>query len=227
MPGLDGTGISLEPLLDRIPADVDVTVIRYPTDELLSFEDHVECALSQVEDGGDRLVLAESFSGPVAVQLVGSGRIEADCLVLCATFVKPPRPFVSAIAKLLPLEALLRLPLPKLFMNMITGGREFSDAILPLWRRIEKAVPASTLAHRLRLLEGVDVTGYLEGLNIPCCYLQASKDRLVPSRCLAPLAEDVPELEIRRLGGPHFLLQVRPEACLATIDDFVGTINRR
>lgn len=122
MPGLDGTGLSFEPLLPFLPADAKITIIRYPTDKLLSFEETVECAAEQIPAGNPPVVIAESFSGPVAIQMIGSGRVQAKALILCATFAKSPRPIVWRIMRF------LRLPLlhqagyaPAIFQNRHRG----------------------------------------------------------------------------------------------------------
>ena len=39
LPGLDGTGISFEPLRELLPSDARVEVITYPPDRLLSFDE--------------------------------------------------------------------------------------------------------------------------------------------------------------------------------------------
>ena len=64
MPGMEGTGLSAEPLMKLIPSDVAFTIVRYPTDKLLSFEETVECAAKQFPPGIPPVVVAESFSGP-------------------------------------------------------------------------------------------------------------------------------------------------------------------
>ena len=121
MPGLDGTGLSFEPLLKFIPDNVNITTIRYPADKLLSFEEIVECAATQVAAGHPPLVIAESFSGPVAVQMIASGRIRAKALVLCATFAKSPHPVIWRITRFLRLPLLIRPDMPDLFLKSCLG----------------------------------------------------------------------------------------------------------
>jgi hypothetical protein len=68
---MDGTGLSFEPLEQVLPKDVHVKVIHYPTDRLLSFEETLQCAKDQIQpDQENIIVIAESFSGPVAIALV-------------------------------------------------------------------------------------------------------------------------------------------------------------
>jgi pimeloyl-ACP methyl ester carboxylesterase len=221
LPGLDGTGFSFEPLRKRIPPDMDVTIIRYPDHDFLSFEETVEYAAAQVPPDAYPVVIAESFSGPVAVQLIGSGRLKAKCLILCATFAKAPRPILLRIAQVMPLTFLMGLPVPQRVLKAMLGNNGSGDGLLSLWGRIRAAVAPSVLAHRLRMLSRVDVTPWLERLSLPCCYLQAAGDRVVPPSCLSIFAERIPNLVVKCVDGPHFILQARPQACLTAIDEFL------
>ena len=64
MPGLDGTGLTYGPLGQAMPQNVPVTVVRYPADQRLTFEELVECAHKQLPLQAELVLIAESFSGP-------------------------------------------------------------------------------------------------------------------------------------------------------------------
>ncbi|MEE9913584.1 MAG: PAS domain S-box protein [Deltaproteobacteria bacterium] len=221
MPGLDGTGKSFEPLLPLIAADARVTIVRYPTDKRLSFEETVECAAAQIPAGDPPVVIAESFSGPVAVRMIASGRVQARALVLCATFARSPHPVVWRIVRFLRLPFFIRPDMPKPFFSYIMGGDKQVAALLPLWRQVHADVPACVMASRLDLINRIDVTSDLRKLTVPCCYLQATDDRIVPSRCLKDFEHGIPCLSIKKIKAPHFILQAEPQACLTAIDDFL------
>ena len=227
LPGMDGTDISFEPLRELLPQDINVKVIQYPVDELLSFDETVQCAKDQIQsDQQDVIVIAQSFSGPVAIALVGSGKLKAKCLILCSTFAKSPRPVLFKIFSSLPLELLIRLPFPRfLLKHVIEGGDEATDLFLAMWQRVKPLVPAKTLVHRLNVISRVDVRGWLPKLTIPCLYIQASSDRTVPASSLFDFTETITDLRVKRIKGPHFILQAQPHASLAAILDFIGLIN--
>jgi pimeloyl-[acyl-carrier protein] methyl ester esterase len=220
MPGLDGTGLSFEPLLPLIGADTKVTVIRYPADKFYSFAQTVECAALQIT-ADPPVIIAESFSGPVAVQMVGSGRIKASYLVLCATFAKSPHPLVWRIARFLRLPLLLRADMPNLFFRFILGDEEIGSALEPLWKKVHADVNPTVLGHRLDIINKTDVTCWLPKISIPCLYLQATNDRLVPASCLADFQHGLSNLTVKRLKAPHFILQASPQACLEAIEQFI------
>jgi pimeloyl-[acyl-carrier protein] methyl ester esterase len=227
LPGIDGTGVSFEPLAEVLPPDVIAKVIRYPTDRLLSFEETVQCAKDQVQsDQKDVIVLAESFSGPVAIALVASGQLRAKCVILCATFVRSPRPTLLKLLNYLPLELLLKLPFPRfLLKQVVEGEKEATDLFLSMWARVRIMVPPKVLVHRLKVISQMDVREWLPKLTIPCCYIQATCDRAVPSSSLFDFTEAIFDLRVRRIRGPHYILQAEPQACLTAIEDFVGLIS--
>ena len=221
MPGMDGTGLSAEPLMKLIPPDVAFTIVRYPTDKLLSFEETVECAAKQFPPGIPPVVVAESFSGPVAIKLIASGCVQAKYLILCATFAKSPHPLLLKLSRSLGITSLIKPEMPKLFFKVFLG-KGFAKSLAPMWQRVHATVPARVLDHRLGIINRIDVTAWLDKLLIPCLYLQATEDRVVPSSCLSSFIKYIPNLEIRRIKGPHFILQAQPLACLTAIEEFMG-----
>ncbi|MCU0595591.1 MAG: alpha/beta hydrolase [Desulfobacterota bacterium] len=226
LPGMDGTGISFEPLARALAQDVKVKVVKYPADRLLSFEDTVQCAKEQIQnDQGDVIVLAESFSGPVAIALLGSGQVKAKGLILCSTFARSPRPVLLRILSCLPMEFILNLPFPSFLLKCIVQGEEeATDLFIGLWERVRAVVPAKVLVHRLKLISQVDVREWLPKLTLPCLYIQSSSQRSVPASSLFDFAEAIPDLRVKRINGPHFILQAQPLKSIAAIENFVGLI---
>ncbi len=228
MPGMDGTGISFEPLQEVLASDVGVTIVRYPTRKMLSFAETVQCAGEQMPADQDVIMLAESFSGPVAIALVAGGHIKPKCLILCATFARPPRPVLFSLLSHMPLQLLIRLPFPRsLFKHLIEGGEQTMDVFLGMWLRIKAMVPAQVLVHRLSVISQMDVRGLLPKLTLPCLYIQATSDRSVPASSLSDFSEAIADLRVARISGPHFILQARPRAALAAIQDFLGILNAK
>jgi pimeloyl-ACP methyl ester carboxylesterase len=229
LPGIDGTGISFEPLRRLLPQDVHVKVVQYPTERLLSFEETVQCAREQIPFGQeDGIVIAESFSGPVAIALVGSGQLKAKGLILCATFARSPRPVLFKILSHLPLELFIRLPYPGfLLKKVIKGGEEAKDLFLAMWESVKMRVEAKVLAHRIKLISHMDARQWLSKITIPCLYIQATLDRTVPVSTLNDFTEATPDLRVKRIRGPHFILQAEPEASLNAIQNFVNLITNK
>jgi pimeloyl-ACP methyl ester carboxylesterase len=225
LPALDGTGLSFEPLRPYLPAGLGVQVVTYPPRRCLDFEQTVQWAADQIAADEPPIVLAESFSGPVAIALIGSGRLRARCLILCATFARSPRPRLLALARLLPTATLLRLPFPQfLFKHIVAGGPDAATLLADLWRHIRPIVSPAVLARRLELIRRIDVRPWLPRLTMPCLYIQATGDRTVPPQALQDFTATLPHIEVVRIPGPHFILQAQPQACLTAIVDFVSRI---
>lgn len=223
---MDGTGISFEPLGKLLPPDVKVKVIQYPADKCLSFKETVQCALDQIQtDQEEVIVVAESFSGPVAIELVGSGKLRAKCLILCSTFATTPRPILLKLLEYLPLEWLMELPFPSFILkHVVEGGKEAADLFHSMWKRVRSQVPGEVLVHRLKVINQMDVRKWLPLITIPCLYIQASSDRSVPASSLFDFIEGVPDLRVKRIKGPHFILQAQPQACWDEILNYVDAI---
>lgn len=66
LPGMDGTGILLRPFVDLLPNGIDVKVISYPEDTYLTYEQLAERVLGVVPRSEPYVIIAESYSGPVA-----------------------------------------------------------------------------------------------------------------------------------------------------------------
>lgn len=225
LPGLDGTGLSFEPLRPFLPVDLRVQVVTYPTHRCLDFQQTVQWAADQISSNEHPIVLAESFSGPVAVALIGSGRLRAKCLILCATFARPPRPRLLALSRLLPMATLLRLPFPYfLFKHIVAGGPASATLLADLWQRIRPIVSPAVLAQRLDLIRRIDVRPWLPRLTLPCLYIQATGDRTVPPKAQQDFTSILPHLHVTRIPGPHFILQAQPQASLTAIANFMSRI---
>lgn len=227
LPGIDGTGISFEPLGKGLPKDIPVTVIQYPADRFLDFEQTVQWVKPQVSSfQEDVVVIAESFSGPVAAALIGSGQIKSKCLILCATFARSPRPILLKLLYYLPLAYLMRMPFPKaVFKHVVQEGQAAADVFFDMWQEVNTRVPAAIIAHRLEIISRVDVRQWLPKIDIPCCYIQPTSDRTVPPSCLFDFIELIPDLRVKRVRGAHFILQAQPQACLEIIQRFVARIS--
>ena len=90
LPGMDGTGELFADFLTALPSWIVPEVIRYPTDRNLSYA-QLQAELRPVlSRSGPFVLLAESFSSPLAVRLAADAPSGLRGLVLCAGFVCPP-----------------------------------------------------------------------------------------------------------------------------------------
>jgi len=62
-------------------------------------------------------------------------------------------------------------------------------------------------------------------VDLPCCYLRASQDRLVPAACSAWFERKFTRCELNEIDGPHFLLQTRPMEAAQAIARFMNGLD--
>lgn len=215
LPGLDGTARLFEPFLSRCPSDVSPIPIAYPPREPLGYARLLERVGSEIP-ADCRVIVAESFSGPLAIRLVcGSGGRFTD-LVLVATFARSPAPWL-----------LNRLPwwrfpprspsLASIRWRLTGGDRDVARAV----RDANAEVAKEVIVHRLREIARVDERESLRHCPARVLCLAPTRDRLVGHRRFSEIARLAPRSTLVSVEGPHLLIQCRPEACWAAIRDFL------
>jgi pimeloyl-ACP methyl ester carboxylesterase len=207
-----------------LPADLGVTVVVYPPQKALTYAQLVEHVRERLPPKRSLIFCAESFSGPIAIRLAHLGALNVKGIILCATFARSPRPLLLSLARLLPLPILFRFPIPRLLVRLLFLGREVPESLLQLFLQSISRVSATTLAVRLREVAAVDTLSTLEAIGVPCCYIRAKSDALVPLRCLRPFQEAIPGLVVKEVEGPHLILQANPKGCSRAISEFLNTL---
>jgi pimeloyl-ACP methyl ester carboxylesterase len=164
------------------------------------------------------VVIAESFSGPLAVSLAERRPVAA--LVFCNTFVVTPR---SSALQWLASPLLFRLPMPGFLLRRYVLRADADDTLVREVSDAVAAVPAAVLAFRLRLVLAVDATDTLARCVTPALYLRGTEDRLVPE-----LASDrmvsARRMRIVPVAGPHLLLQANPLGAWQAIVPFLDSL---
>jgi pimeloyl-[acyl-carrier protein] methyl ester esterase len=217
LPGLDGTGILSDPLCDQLARSFDVEAVRYPND-LATYEDALQWLLPRLP-AGDYCVVAESFSGPLAVMLAKERPAGLKALILVASFARSPRPvppFFAAILYLLPIRSVALIRLSRWLLVGKWGTRSFPEDFVTVLR----PVPRRTLVRRLRDVLRVRVTGALQSVAVPRMLVAASADALVPAR----RTEDFRAAgwTVVTVDGPHFLNLTRPQEVANAIKAFLA-----
>ena len=209
-------------------ADWRLSPIAYPCDRAWGYAQLIDHVLARLPQRGNFVLLGESFSGPIAVEL--AARLSASAaanrlrgLVLCGSFVRNPQPWARPLAPLL--QPLLRRlqPPPYLAQLALFGAHGTPDLRRALAQTLRDQAPA-VLAARLRAVADMDVSASwqtLQNRHLPSLCLIAQHDRLVPEHANRHMLGLRPDAQHVRLNGPHGLLQTKPEACAQAIDQFV------
>lgn len=217
LPGLHGTAQLFGPLLAALPGALPVgwvvQVVTYPP----AAGDYLAARAAVSVPDGAVVLVAESFSGPLAVDLAvelhAGGRLRG--LVFAGSFVRSPMPLMPAW--LVPGWA----PRPPLWLakRMLLNGwpdAQYSQALAEVIRTLS---PRAAL-RRLRAVLASDARAQLPALvNASVLYLQARQDRVVGPQALADLALVKPV--VVTLDAPHLILQTRPRECAQAIGDLL------
>ena len=217
LPGLDGTGRLFDPLKAYLPIE-NTTVIALPKDGKQDYAHLTQYCQSRLPSG-PYILVAESFSGPIGLQLAASDSMLVK-LILVATFAKPPKPFISKLCSYLPLKKLIRMPFAGPASRILFFGFDTPKDTITNFMAAVGSVPAGTMAERLREASTFNL-GQIK-IAKPVTYIQPSNDRLVPKRCFGPVADRCADIALKTIVGPHFILQASPKRCAAVILSVAG-----
>ena len=220
LPGLDGTGKLFKPFTAHAPSGSSSDVVSYPVDHELSYPECAEFIMAGFIPKEPFVIVAESFSGPVAVLVASANPSALLGVVLCNTFV-----FRAAWRgfSYLPWAWLYRLPLTWFSVGLhLTGFKHASRFVGPI-RAANASVLPRIRASRLRSALNVDVRDRLAGLGVPVMYLRGIHDRLVFWHCVRQVEAAHPSTVVVRVPGPHLLLQVEPHRSWQEVSSFVSS----
>jgi pimeloyl-ACP methyl ester carboxylesterase len=212
LPGLDGSGALFEPFLECL-AGIDAVVVRYPDRLRADLDAHAHHAAAAIGDAQRCIVVAESFSGPVALRLQRRDpRVEA--VVLVASFVRCPHPLLRVLPLSL-IAAFARHLVSRPLLRMFCLGEHAPQERVDELRNAVQVLPADVMRTRLALLRSLDESAALLAVRVAVLHLRATRDRLVS----ASLRAAAPRGSFREIDidGPHFLLQACPDACRRAI----------
>jgi pimeloyl-ACP methyl ester carboxylesterase len=219
LPGMDGTGTLFQPFQEAMGEVVLSLVVSYPGDTWLSHKQLVSLVLGALPTERPYVLLAESFSGPVAIS-VASQKPSGLCgLVLCAPFVKSPYPSCLNILAKLPL---FRVSIPHPVLRWFFTDTECSASLVQMVSKSIQSVRPEVLQKRLQDLLSVDVTDSLSRCELPVVYIFGTRDRLLNNRGQRQVAAANANIQIVSIEeGPHLLLQCRPHEVARAVQPFL------
>jgi pimeloyl-ACP methyl ester carboxylesterase len=223
LPGLDGTGARFADFIREIAPAVDARVIPFPTDEPLGYAE-LETLVRQALPADRRFVLlAESFSGPLAIRIGADPPRGLAGVILCGTFAKNPYPWLRRVRPLA-----VRLPvksLPRWLRAPLMWGSGNPRRAPPRGQRAISAVTSPVIRRRIGEVLSVDETARLGAIELPILVLIAARDRLLPRAAAHLLLQSLPLAQFEEIDGPHLLLQSRPSECAVPVLRFVRRWN--
>jgi len=224
LPGLDGTGNLFANFVSALTPSLDTRIVRYPTDRLLSYADLFSFVVDAIPQTQPFVLLAESFSTPLAVRLAATNPASLKGLVICAGFIRNPVRGWLRHLKTLSHASFFRIPPPRFVIEYFLIGahapRELRDDVL----RTLRSVSPEVVAWRVQAVMACDASEQLVRVRVPTLYLQAEKDRLVRKSSFQEIQELKPDTVLVSIAAPHFVLQREPRKAADLIAHFVADL---
>ncbi len=226
LPGLDGSGRLFAPLLAAGPRGFAPVPISFPPDQALGYAE-LAGLVRPLLPRRRFVLLAESFSGPLAVRLAAERPRGLAALILAATFLHRPLDALLHPVRGLVGARLFGVPLPAPVIRHFMAGPDAPDAIVAEVQRAVSAVRADVLAHRSSEALRVDAREALAGVEVPILFLAPTRDRLIRRDAHEDVSALRPDAEIALVDAPHMILQRSPHASLARIEEFLAAPGAR
>ena len=220
LPGFDGTGSLFTPLRKALDPSIRTEVISYSTDRSQDYDELCSQVLRELPKT-PHVIVAESFSGPVALKAVTHRPKGLQALVLSTSFAVNPRPWISLPVRNLLGPWFFRIRPPIWTIRALLAGADASAELCKAVRDTVKTVSPQVLAFRFREVLRADATADLLQCPVPIFYLCGTRDRLLGKGAVRSLSAARPDATIINVQGPHLLLQTAPDVCAAHIETVV------
>lgn len=224
LPGLDGTGFLFEPLLRVLPLNIEATTISYPATRGLGYQELFAYVSSQLPSTAPYVLVAESFSGPLAIAIAHQRPEHLQAVVLCASFLHQPVSKLKALlAHLLGRARFNVRPPVSLVRRYLLGPHAATSSINKFYSAIA-TVPFEILFERIKNALAVDVREQFYHLQLPVLWLYAAHDKLLKNPYPAKELRQNSNCVIKASAAPHLLFQTKPEQACAAIQIFLNDI---
>ena len=214
LPGMDGSGSLLTALVERLASRRPVEVISYPNSEPLNYDDLTTFVIERVPNRRF-VILGESFSGPIAIEVAATDRRVAG-LILASSFARHPIPTLFV-----PLAQMLDLRwVPARIVEAALLGSAGKPELTKSLRRVLATLPREVIRARASEVLRVDKRNRLRAVTCPILCLYGRFDRLVRKKYLNEITSSHPKCEVRMFDAPHMLLETHPTEAATAINQF-------
>lgn len=211
MPGFEGNGKLFAPIIPWLEPHFRLEVVKYP--DLNSFDDYLECAQNQLPAEPGYSLLAESFSGPVAIALLAQRPAQIGPSVLCSTFARSPLATLTKVANHVPQQMFSIGTLSEFCLDAQASYDEDVSETQPLPLNITEQLDGVVLRHRIAVMSRIDVSALLPQIEASMLLLHGRRDRIVSELEARLIEKNLPAVRRVDLDAPHLLLQIRPQQC--------------
>jgi len=226
LPGMHGSCELFADFACALPSSLETRILSYPNDGVLSNSELLDLIRSFVPASEPFVLLAESFSTPLAIQFAAANPPNLKGLILCTGFATSPVRGVTRVLGRFLAPVLPLIPAGVAGAIMVSGSHP-PDSILGRLRNAINSVRPAVLVDRVHSVLACEVLDDLRRINAPVLYMQAAYDRLVNPVCLEEMRLVKPEIEVVVVNGGHVLLQVMPRQSANVVAEFVGRSTRK
>jgi pimeloyl-ACP methyl ester carboxylesterase len=217
LPGLDGTGQLFQWLLPHLDG-FDVQVESLPQEGPQDYPHLTAVLAERLPKDEPFVLLAESFSSPIAVQLAQQNS-NIQAVIFVAGFLSKPRRLSLRLAKrYLGKKQLLRPWVKWLSARWIFKKQASHDVLAAFYdclHQLDNKILRARLASISRLKP------HPIKLQQPCLYLRPHMDVLVTHNTLAEFVQTCPKLQVMGFDAPHFILQTQSQIAAQRIREFI------
>lgn len=225
LPGLDGTGDLFAELGSILAPTLRVVVARYPTDHFLSYPDLIASVNRMLPSDDPFILMAESFSTPLATMIAAARPRNLVGLVLCAGFVSSPFGGSKALFQRLVGPWLFRSLPPGFLLRYFLLGSDPPAALEDILRQALQLVNPHVLSARVHSVLTCDAREDLVRVRVPMMYIRAEGDRLVRERSSREIERLRPDTLFVSVRAPHLVCQREPQKVAEFLMRFIQQVS--
>ena len=221
LPGLDGTGELLSSFLAEAEGKFETHMVRFPKHKPFVYQQLFPCIREALPWGKPYSLLADSFSGHLALLFAEEQPQNLESIILCSSFFNNPASQTTWWNKVVGKDP-CKPPFTKEFLKTFMFGEDCPDGLLDKAKEVFDSVPPEILEFRWNLAMKTETRRQLASSKKPILFMAGNQDSLLHEKHLADLALMQPNMEVLRLEAPHALLQRNPREAVAYVDAFVS-----
>ena len=222
LPGMDGTGSLFSEFLKSLPRELFPVVVEYPRHIPLDYDHLVALVEEELPAAARYILLAESFSGPIALRIATQKPTHLAGVILVSSFSIPPwgrcgrwlRYFCSLFSVLAPIPT---WGIRRFMMEQSASAEQ----VAAVKSAIGSVLPR-VMSLRMREALTCHVAEDLGTIRVPVLSIVGRQDRLISPGRVQGFVAGEQSFEEQSIDGPHLLLQSRPAECVQVIEAFLA-----
>jgi pimeloyl-ACP methyl ester carboxylesterase len=204
---MDGTGRLFANFAKALPPSIEPIIVAYPSDRYLTNEELESVAQSFFPAAEPFVLLGESFSSSIAVQLAAKAPRNLRGVILVTGFISSPKKGPSRWIALTLAPIVFNLRPPESILKAFLIGWDAPRSLVNEVKTTIASVKPEVLANRLRNVLQLELDSSITLIDLPILYLEAQQDKLISPVSLKEIKQIKPQLKVVTLPGPHLLLQ--------------------